>query len=150
MKFNSGFKGLTVYYRAEVPSFHTGVLCWQRWYWFFFCRLLTSGYEYFHFLCLSSRFDRSLPFPNSSWLCCCFLYFFVLLFADTCPCLFCYFALGVCILGVPWVYFSLFAVTLAGSLLLCMYLVVALSELWLCRWLRVVSGRDPSVGVLSH
>jgi len=56
--------------------------------------------------------------------------FFVPLFADTCPCLFCFFALGVCILGVPWAYFSLFAVAFAGSLLLCMYFVVALSELY--------------------
>jgi len=57
-----------------------------------------------------------------------FFIFFVRLFADTCPCLFCFFALGVYILGVPWVYFSLFAVTFAGSLLLCMYLVVALLD----------------------
>jgi len=85
----------------------------------------------FHFLCLSSTFDHSLPCPNLSWLCYCFFIyiFFLCLFADTCPCLFCFFALGVCILGVPWVYFSLFAVTFAGSLLLCMYLVVALSEM---------------------
>ena len=94
---------------------------------FFFCRLLTSGYEYSHFLCLSSRFDRSLPCPNLPLLCCCFLYSFLRLFADTCPCLFSFFALGVCIIGVPWVYFSLFAVTFAGSLLLYMYLVVAVS-----------------------
>jgi len=154
-----------------------GVLRWLRWYWFLFCRLLTLAYGYFHFLCLlSSRFDRSLPCPNLSWLCCCFFYFLCLCFADTCHCLFlwilhrinylyflhfvfiymeflylvCYLQflwLGVCILGVPWVYFSLFAVTFAGSLLLCMYVVVALSELWICRWLRVASGRDPSVGV---
>jgi len=90
--------------------------CWRAFvpYWclvlttlilIFFCRLLTSGYGYFHFLCLSSQFDHSLPCPNL-WLCCCFYIFFVRLFADTCPCLFCFFALGVCILGVPWVYFS--------------------------------------------
>ena len=66
-----------------------GVLRWLRWYWFFFCRLLTLAYGYFHFLCLlSSRFDRSLPCPNLSWLCCCFFYFLCLCFADTCPCLF--------------------------------------------------------------
>jgi len=71
--------------------------CWRAFvpYW---CRVLTTlililllqvidlGLRIFHFLCLSSRFDHSLPCPNLSWLCCCF--FFVRLFADTCPCLF--------------------------------------------------------------
>jgi len=43
----------------------------------FLCRLLTSGYGHFHFLCLlSSRFNRSLPCPNLPWLCCCFFWFF--------------------------------------------------------------------------
>jgi len=38
-------------------------------------QVIDLGLRIFHFLCLSSRFNRSLPCPNLSWLCCCFLYF---------------------------------------------------------------------------
>jgi hypothetical protein len=98
-----------------MPSFHTRCLALTMLILTFFCRLLTSGYGYFHFLCLlSTWFDHSLPCPNLSWLCCCFFYLLCVCFADTCPCLFCFSALGVCILGVPWVYLSLSTVTFAG------------------------------------